>query len=506
MTHFNKLNIWSIIILSFGAFFYGYDSGLTTSILGYPQFISYFNFNSNTIGALGSCYYAGSFFGSGLNFWLPDRYGRKPTIYIACIVAIIGAILQTAAQNIEMLFVGRVIGGIASGIVFGVCPMFMSEISPPEFRGRVGGLYNLNINLGYTLTEWMGLGFSYISSDVAWRLFLGLQHVPPVLMAACVPLLPESPRFLIMRGRYDEALEVITKLHGAPGVDDDFYIREFNQIKAQHELEVRERVGIRTVLRKPSYRKRMFIVVFQFAFAMFTGIIPLQNYQFILYTYLGVTNKTALVMVGVWGTCGVIFCTIGALLFDKLGRRVSLLISLWVQFLASIAMVIFWARFQLSGNTNMLLGRFTVGFMFVYLIGYAFIMNAFGYTYPSEIMPTPIRAAGNAVAFCTFNAITIMLVQVTPIAVEKIAWRYFLIFIITDAIFITVVYLVYPETVGKTLEEIAALFGDEVAVDIHEAHHYPDTAETKGEKATTEVTEAERVEDVVGDKGHSHSQ
>lgn len=64
--------------------------------------------------------------------------------------ALVGAVLQTAAQNIEMLFVGRVIGGIASGLVFGVCPMFMSEISPPEFRGRVGGLYNLNINLGYT--------------------------------------------------------------------------------------------------------------------------------------------------------------------------------------------------------------------------------------------------------------------------------------------------------------------------------------------------------------------
>lgn len=76
--------------------------------------------------------------------------------------AIVGALLQTAAINIEMLFVGRVIGGIASGLVFGVCPMFMSEISPPEFRGRVGGLYNLNINLGYTCespTKWLYQSF-----------------------------------------------------------------------------------------------------------------------------------------------------------------------------------------------------------------------------------------------------------------------------------------------------------------------------------------------------------
>jgi hypothetical protein len=154
-----------------------------------------------------------------------------------------------------------------------------------------------------------------------------------------------------------------------------------------------------------------------------------------------------------------------------------------------------WARFEVSGNTNMLLGRFTVGFMFVYLAGYAFIMNSFGYTYPSEIMPTPIRAVGNATAFCTFNAITIMLVQVTPIAVEKIAWKYFLIFIICDAIFLIVVYFVYPETSGRTLEEIAALFGDEVAVDINATSHSPDLKGGVDEKKHLgDVSTIEKVE------------
>lgn len=110
-------------------------------------------------------------------------------------------------------------------------------------------------------------------------------------------------------------------------------------------------------------------------------------------------------------------------------------------------------------------------------------------------MPTPIRAAGNAVAFCTFNSITIMLVQVTPIAIEHIAWRFFVIFVICDAIFIVVVYLVYPETVGRTLEEIAALFGDEVAVKIDEAHHYIDKDGLSDEKIASTI----EVEDVGGD-------
>jgi MFS family permease len=87
--------------------------------------------------------------------------------------ALVGAVLQTAAQNIEMLFVGRVIGGVASGIVFGVAPMFMSEISPPEFRGRVGGLYNLNINLGYT-SKFSHLSpyFFEFSTPVCTKLFV----------------------------------------------------------------------------------------------------------------------------------------------------------------------------------------------------------------------------------------------------------------------------------------------------------------------------------------------
>lgn len=136
--------------------------------------------------------------------------------------------------------------------------------------------------------------------------------------------------------------------------------------------------------------------------------------------------------------------------------------------------------------------------MFVYLVGYAFIMNSFGYTYPSEIMPTPIRAAGNAVSFCTFNAVTIMLVQVTPLAIAKIAWRFFVIFVVCDAIFITVVYFIYPETVNRTLEEIAALFGDEVAVKITEAHHYVDTDGLTDKETAIKTTEIEHVENVSG--------
>jgi MFS family permease len=141
MAPVNRYNLLCIIYVTLGAFFYGYDSGCTTSILGYPSFIEYFKFNANTLGALGSVYYAGNAIGSLLMTYLADKFGRLRTIQIASVISLLGAALQTGATGQGMLMGGRVVGGLACGIVYSVCPLYASEISPPEIRGRVGGLY-----------------------------------------------------------------------------------------------------------------------------------------------------------------------------------------------------------------------------------------------------------------------------------------------------------------------------------------------------------------------------
>src|ERR1700760_511903 len=99
----NRYNLLCIIYCSFGAFFYGYDSGLTTSIIGYPEFIEYFHFNATTLGALGSAYYAGNFVGSLCNVWLPDKFGRLNVVRFASVISILGAGMQTGAQSLGVL-------------------------------------------------------------------------------------------------------------------------------------------------------------------------------------------------------------------------------------------------------------------------------------------------------------------------------------------------------------------------------------------------------------------
>ncbi|KAF1815175.1 general substrate transporter [Eremomyces bilateralis CBS 781.70] len=474
----NKYNLWAIIFCCWGATTYGFDSGLTTSIIGYPEFIEYFKFDSVTLGALGSTYYAGNFFGSLCNIWLPDKFGRLRTIQFACILSFLGAGLQTGAPNLGVLLAGRAIGGIACGIIVAVCPLFASELSPPHVRGRVGGLYNVNINVSYMVTEWMGLGFSYVNGDLKWRLFIGLQIFCAAIMLLGSFWMPFSPRWLVSKGRYDEALRVLERLHrdggydrGDGGADEiPFYQREFNQIKAQIAYEQENpQLGLIGIIKRPSYRRRLFIILFFFVFQQLTAIIPLQNYQVLLYQSLGLDGKLPLVLVGVWGTVGVIFSAVGASYFDRIGRRKSFFISMTLVTIGSILLTAFWATYEKTGNTVKTFGSLALWAMFVYLTGYALCLNAFGYAYTPEILPLPIRATGVATGFATMNGIIIMLVQVTPLALESITWKYFLIFVFMDVIFILGVFFHFPETANKPLEEIAALFGDEVVVTLEEA-------------------------------------
>ncbi len=130
--------------------------GIVSCVLGYPDFLAYFKFNNNTIGAFNSSYYAACALGTGMNIYLPNKYGRLWTIRIAVLISFIGISLQTAAVNYPMLLVGRIIGGIATGIIFGICPVYASEISPPNVRGRVGALfayeslhYDILLNFGF---------------------------------------------------------------------------------------------------------------------------------------------------------------------------------------------------------------------------------------------------------------------------------------------------------------------------------------------------------------------
>ncbi|OQV05524.1 hypothetical protein CLAIMM_10251 [Cladophialophora immunda] len=445
-----------LLYITFGGAFYGYDFGIISCVLGYSEFITYYGFTPTTIGAFNSAYYAACAAGTAMNVWLPNKYGRLWTIRIGCLISVVGIILQTAAVNFAMLLVGRIIGGIATGIIFTICPVYASEISPPHIRGRVGALYALNISLANCLTTWIGLGLYFIPGQAAFRILFGFQLLPGVCMLAGSPWMPESPRWLALTDRYDECLAVLKRIHGNENDgSDSFYAREFHQIRAQIELEKSERVSIMDIVRKASYRRRVVLIMAFYFFQQATGILPQSVYQVQIYSLLKTTAVMSLVLVGVWGTVSTFAVLSLGFWFDRIGRRNACS-----------------SPFEKSGNTNLGLAKgINVG-IYLTVFGYAAIMNTFGTTYASEIMPTKIRATGVACGYIVFNCMGVLMTQTAPLAIAAMTWKYFIIWLVLDCVYVVIVYFFYPETKGRTLEELAGVFGDKVAESWEETKQY----------------------------------
>ncbi|KIW84305.1 hypothetical protein Z517_03555 [Fonsecaea pedrosoi CBS 271.37] len=468
----NKYQILCIGYVTFGSIFYGYDSeGVTTSILGYPHFLEYFHLNATTIGAFNSAYFAGAFVGCMINWYLPNKIGRLRTIQGACTVSLLGIALQTGATTFPIFCGGRVVGGIASGIMFSLCPTYASEISPPEIRGFVGGIYAVNVNASYMFTEWIGLAFSFIDSDVSWRLLLGLQLVPAVAMIIGSFWMPFSPRWLILKGRYDEALVVLKRMHGDMR-DEHFYLREFHQIKSQIELDKAERLGVRSILSRKSYLRRIGLIVGLTVFQQLTGVNAIQSYQVQVYHSLGFSNVLSLVLTGVYGTVATFSAVMAMCFCDRIGRRGLLFVAYGLICPSSLVLVILWSQFEASGNTQTGFGIGVVICVYIFSLGLSGPLNTFWPTYTAEILPTSIRSFGVATSYLIFNGFTIVLVQCTPLALAAISWRFFLIFLICNFIAVVFFYFACPETAKKTLEEIEALFGDEVAETLEDAEKH----------------------------------
>lgn len=250
--------------------------GIISTTLGQATFPSYFHHPSdNLTGAIVSSYSGGQGLGNLMGGYLGDVLGRKRTIWLASSLALVGAILQTASVNIEMFLVGRVIAGFAIGLVYAVSSIYNAEIAPPKIRGIIVGLQTQMISCGYAASNWIGLFGSFAAGNAAWRIPLGLQCLPAIILIIGLFWLPESPRWLIQHGKYDEAHQVIKRLHeDTIGVDNQFfYEQEFNQIKQQIDFE--REVTIKSfwyLFTVPSNRKRLLLGVLLQVFLQTTGV------------------------------------------------------------------------------------------------------------------------------------------------------------------------------------------------------------------------------------------
>ncbi|CAE7226471.1 unnamed protein product [Rhizoctonia solani] len=329
-------NFFVATFAAIGSFLFGYDSGIIGSVIS-PNFKKFHEFfddpNDATLGAVVSTFAGGCFFGAMAAGWLADRIGRKRTIQAGSLVAVLGCSLQTGAQNISYLMVGRVIAGLAIGCLSMIVPLYQSEISPPKMRGFLTGMTQFMIGMGFLVANckcrhWVGYGCQYLNTDAQWRVPLAIQIVPAVLLLLGMFFLPFSPRWLIEKGRNEEALKVIQRLHGNKE-NAEFIKLEFAEMLEQIKYEKANMSSKLSDLwaTKPMLRRTLTGMGIQIC-CQFTGINVSAYFQPTLYQALGYSGNTILLITGINNLIGqVVTFAFIYLVLDRVGRRLPLIIG-----------------------------------------------------------------------------------------------------------------------------------------------------------------------------------
>lgn len=222
---------------------------------------------------------AGSWFGALMSGFISDNLGRKKAIMVGCVCWIIGSTIICASQNIGMLVAGRVINGFCVGIESAQVPVYISELAPPSKRGRFVAFQQWAITWGILILYYISFGAAHIGgnarddySTAVFRIPWGIQMVPAILLLGAMLFLPESPRWLARKDRWEECHSVLTLVHGKGDPDSPFVLYELNDIKEMVQFEARNSDVSYLELFKPAMLNRTHIGVFTQIWSQLTGM------------------------------------------------------------------------------------------------------------------------------------------------------------------------------------------------------------------------------------------
>ncbi|THU85524.1 sugar transporter [Dendrothele bispora CBS 962.96] len=466
-------NVFIAAFSSIGAFLFGYDSGIIASVLTMRHFINHFGNDPSIQGAVVSTFNGGCFFGAAGAGWANDKFGRKRTIQLGCLWALWGCAMQAGASNIATLIVGRVVAGIAIGILSMTVPLYNTEIAPPKIRGFLVGLTQQLIGIGFIVANWVGYGSQFIDGDTSWRLPLGLQLAPAGLLFIGIQFLPYSPRWLLEVGRDEEARQVVYKLHGADSPEtkeaaEREYLEMFETIKAENLVRSR---NIRDLWASPAMVKRTLVGCGVQIFCQFTGINIINYFGPQMWHSLGIVGGKELLVQGIYGAVGPI-ANLFFIIFilDRVGRKKPLMFGA-ASFVATFSILAAILATNPAppdgvtpapGSVNQAAQRAGIAIIFLTSIIFSLSFGPVSWVLASEVFPTSTRSIGTSVATCSNWAFNTMLSQVSPIGINNSGWKFYLIFVVLNFVDLIIITLFFPETKGKTLEEMNEVFGDQI--------------------------------------------
>ncbi|KAI8087271.1 general substrate transporter [Thamnidium elegans] len=457
------------MVAAVGGFICGYDTGAISGILAMPIFKNNFFTEENIVylqGLLLSLYLMTGALGAFSSGYFCDRFSRKYCIIGASVIFSIGILLQIIGANFGVLLAGRLIGGFGSGTMTNAIPLYHSEIAPADIRGRLISFFTLMAIFGQIAGYFTTFGTSYVNSNWSWRAPWLLHIIVSVLFGLTVSILPFSPRWLIDKGRYEEAKQVLIELHEVPGTHP-LVMEEYQNIVT--EIEFERSLGERTYLElfQGTNLKRTLLASFISISTSFTGSIAIWYYAPQIFQSAGLDDtSTSIAATGGTGILSFIAAFISLQYFiDRVGRRPVFLIGAFVM---GISMFVVGAMFHIYTIvdvekstvtiTNPYVRNTIIAFLYVFVAAFQFSWGTASYVYPVEIFNMRTRAKGLALTAGLHWAFSILITYCVPLFIaHTVSGVYFFFGACCCAFFIGCCFI--PETKGKTLEEMEELFG-----------------------------------------------
>ncbi len=460
-----KLRVLITFICITGFSLFGYDQGLMSGILSNADYMDTFpavkgsSRHATVIqGTVTSCYELGCFFGALTALWAGERYGRRPMMLFGALVLTIGTFITIFPFKghwaLGHFIIGRVVTGVGNGFNTATIPMYQSELSRPEMRGRLVNLEGSFVAVGTFLAYWIDFGLSYASGSVSWRLPISIQIIFSVTFLVGILGLPESPRWLVSKGKISEACYVLGKNKGIP-YDDDEIIAEITAVRDAVSKFDKKQLTIKEIWNsgKHQYFKRMVVGASGQFFQQFTGCNAAIYYSTILFeNTIGLSRRMSLTLGGVFSTVYALFTIPSFFMVDKLGRRPLFFIGAIGQ---GVAFIIAFAC--LIPDTVESAKGAAFG-LFLFIAFFAFTLLPLPWVYPPEINSLRTRTFATSVSTCTNWLCNFAVVMFTPIFINQSKWGCYLFFALVNFSYVPFIYFFYPETAGRALEEIDIIY------------------------------------------------
>ena len=445
------------VVAALGGFLFGYDTAVISGTIA--QVTEQFGLDALQQGWYVGCALIGSIIGVLFFFFLSDKFGRKSTMILSAILFSTSAIGCAVSTDFNQLVIYRIIGGVGIGVVSIISPLYISEVAVAQYRGRLVSLYQLAVTIGFLgayLVNYQLLGYSMSNPDVStgwwnlvfvsevWRGMLGMETLPAIMFFIIIFFIPESPRWLILKGKEEKATNILERIYTS-SKEALFQLTETKSVLSSESKSEWK------LLLQPGIRKAVIIGVCIAVLGQFMGVNAVLYYGPSIFENAGLSGGDSLFYQVLVGLVNTLTTVLALVIIDKVGRKK--LVYYGVS--GMVISLVLIATYFIYGESWGISSIFLLIFFLFYVFCCAVSICAVVFVLLSEMYPTRVRGLAMSIAGFALWIGTYLIGQLTPWMLQNLTPAgTFILFAIMCVPYMLIVWKLVPETTGKSLEEI----------------------------------------------------